>query len=162
MLLWEFWPSFFPVLGMCLTFPSWKFLFISSIPRYHHDTLWGGSFSFLFSFFIPLSTWWTLNVWRSCFSFPFLTFLKNSVLIFSPPQFFFFLSYCSFTDSLIFLIFTAYFLSNFGPIFWERFLELYFPSLLLNSFLKLLWFLVSKVLSWCLFPTPSLLASWMG
>lgn len=88
-------------------------------------------------------------------------FKKFSVDIFSPTVFFF-LSYCSFTDSLIFLSFTAYFLSNFGPIFWERFLELYFPSLLLNSFLKLLWFLVSKVLSWCLFPTPSLLASWMG
>ena len=50
----------------------------------------------------------------------------------------------------IFLVFTTYFISNFGPVFGERFLQLYFPSLLLNSFLKLLWFSVSKVLSWFL------------
>ena len=118
----KFWPSFFPVLCMCLTFPSWKFLFISSIPKFHHDTLWG-------VFFFSSKHLMNFKCLEIMFFISILNFKKKfSVDIFSPT--FFFSSFCSFTDSLIFLVFTTYFISNFGPIFGERYLQLYFPSLL--------------------------------
>ena len=104
MLLWEFWPFFFPILCMCPIFPSWEFPFIPSIPKFHHNTL--------FFFLWALDELLMSGDHVFCFHLKF--FKKCNCCYFLSTVF---SSYLSFIDSLLFLFFISYVISHYGLSF---------------------------------------------